>query len=104
MYALVAHAFALDLSPALVLLTTAAANLATLIPSSPGYIGPFEAGVLLVLAGVGGIARSLALSYAIVLHAALYLPITLVGLVFWSKLQLDWAVLRRARTEEVVPS
>ncbi|MCX2726370.1 lysylphosphatidylglycerol synthase transmembrane domain-containing protein [Thermomicrobium sp. 4228-Ro] len=104
MYALVARAFALDLSLVLILLTTAVANLATLIPSSPGYIGPFEAGVLLVLAGVAGVPRPLAFSYAIVLHAALYLPITLVGLAFWSKLQLDWAVLRRARTEEVVPS
>jgi len=104
MYALVARAFGLDLALTIVLLTTAVANLATLIPSSPGYIGPFEAGVLLVVAGLAGIPRSVSLSYALVLHAALYLPITLVGLAFWSKLQLDWALLRRARSEEVVPS
>jgi uncharacterized protein (TIRG00374 family) len=104
MYACVARAFGLDLALTIVLLTTAVANLATLIPSSPGYIGPFEAGVLLVVAGLAGIPRSVSLSYALVLHAALYLPITLVGLAFWSKLQLDWALLRRARSEEVVPS
>ncbi|MCX7624031.1 MAG: lysylphosphatidylglycerol synthase transmembrane domain-containing protein [Thermomicrobium sp.] len=104
MYALVARAFDVDLSVPIVLLTTAVANLATLIPSSPGYIGPFEAGVLLVLAGVAGVSRAVALSYAIVLHTALYVPITLVGLIYWSKLQLDWAVLRRTRTEEVVTS
>ncbi len=104
MYALVAQAFALPLTVPHVLLTTAVANLATLIPSSPGYVGPFEAAVVLVLAGVAGVPRAIALSYAIVLHAALYIPITLLGLAFWSKLQLDWAVLRRARSGEVVPS
>jgi uncharacterized protein (TIRG00374 family) len=102
MYAAVARAFGLELSAAIVLLTTAVANLATLIPSSPGYLGPFEAGVLLVLAGLAGVPRTIAFSYAIVLHAALYFPITLVGLLSWSKLQLDWVAIRRAESEEAV--
>ncbi|GBD21519.1 hypothetical protein HRbin28_01968 [bacterium HR28] len=100
MYGLIARGFGLDLSAALVLLATAVANLATLIPSSPGYVGPFEAGILLALSGLAGLPRAAVFSYAIVLHGALYLPITLVGLAFWWQHQLSWSVIRRTRVEE----
>lgn len=99
-YAVVAQAFDLQLGLLIILLTTAVANLATLIPSSPGYVGPFEAGVLLVLFGVVGISRELALSYALVLHAVLYLPVTLWGLLFWWRESLSWRELRRTSVEE----
>ena len=69
------------LTPAATLLTTGVANLATLIPSSPGYVGAFETGVSLVLNGALGVDSALALSYAIVVHAALLFPVTLYGAV-----------------------
>lgn len=100
MYLLVARAFSLDISPSGILLVTAVANLATLIPSSPGYVGPFEAGVVLALNGALGINRELALSYAVVLHAALYFPVTLLGLFFWWRESLSWREVRRAATVE----
>jgi uncharacterized membrane protein YbhN (UPF0104 family) len=91
----------LGLSPADILLVTAIANLATLIPSSPGYVGPFEAGVLLALVGAIGLERELALSYAVVVHAALYFPITIWGLFYWWRESLSWRdVQRRLSTEE----
>ncbi len=96
MYLLVAQGFNLDVSPLAILMVTAVANLATLIPSSPGYVGPFETGVLLVLNGALGIERELALSYAIVVHAALYFPVTILGLVFWWRESLSWREVRRA--------
>ena len=68
------------------LLTTGVANLATLVPASPGYVGTFEAGVTLAIAGALELPRGLALSYAIVVHAALWLPVTLVGAVAWWRL------------------
>jgi len=101
MYGIIARGFGLPLSIPLVLLTTAIANLATLLPSSPGYVGPFEAGVTLVLTGVAAIARERALSYALVLHVALYVPITLLGLVFWWRESLSWRVIRTSTTERV---
>lgn len=101
MYYFIAQGFNLDISPSAVLMVTAVANLATLIPSSPGYVGPFEAGVLLVLAGALGIQREAALSYAVVVHAALYFPITLVGFFFWWRESLSWRDLRDA--EESIP-
>lgn len=100
MYGLIARGFDLHVSPWAILMVTAAANLATLIPSSPGYVGPFENGVLLVLAGALDVAREPALSYAIVLHAALLFPVTLLGFAFWWRESLSWRDVRRA--EEAV--
>jgi len=70
-------------------LTTGIANLATLVPSSPGYVGPFEAAVILVLSGALELSRELALSYAILIHALLYFPVTIWGLIEWSRLHLS---------------
>ncbi len=70
-------------------LTTGIANLATLVPSSPGYVGPFEAAVILVLSGALGLTRELALSYAILLHALLYFPVTIWGAIEWSRFHLS---------------
>jgi uncharacterized protein (TIRG00374 family) len=76
------------------LMTTGVANMATLIPSSPGYIGQFEFGVRLVLNGALGIPESQALAYAILVHAALYFPITIVGLVEWFRRQLSLSSIK----------
>lgn len=97
MYLAIAPAFRLPLGPAEALLTTAVANLATLIPSTPGYIGVFETGVGLVLNGLLGYDRALALSYAIVVHAALYFPITLWGLYYWARAHLSFGAMRTIR-------
>ncbi len=99
-YALISVGFGLGLSPAAILLVTAVANLATLVPSSPGYVGAFEAGVVLALAGAIGIQHDLALSYAIVVHAALYFPITLIGLYFWGRESLSWSDMRKQLAPE----
>jgi glycosyltransferase 2 family protein len=100
MYFMIAVGFGLQVGIAAILLVTAVANLATLIPSSPGYVGPFEAGVLLALVGAIGVQREIALSYAIVVHAALYLPITLWGLFYWWRESLSWSQVRHVATEE----
>lgn len=92
MYWTVARAFgdplAGALTPAAALLVTAIANLATLVPSGPGYVGTFEAGVLLAVNGALGIGRGLALSFAVLLHLLLWLPVTLWGAVEWWRLGL----------------
>lgn len=100
MYLVISFGFGLELGIAAILLVTAVANLATLIPSSPGYVGPFEAGVLLALVGAVGIQREVAISFAIVVHAALYLPITLWGLGYWWRESFTWRDMRRLAAEE----
>lgn len=87
MYWTVARAFgdplAAAMTPSGALLTTAIGNLATLVPSGPGYVGTFEAGVLLAVNGALGISRGLALSYAVLLHVILWLPVTVWGAIEW---------------------
>ncbi len=100
MYWLIAPAFRLPIAAAGALMTTAVANLATLIPSTPGYIGVFESGVVLVVNGVLGIERELALSYAIVVHAALYFPITIWGLYYWFRTHLSFRAIRTGAEHE----
>jgi hypothetical protein len=97
MYALVARAFGLHLSVAGAMLTTGVANLFTLVPSSPGYIGPFEAGVLLVCQQILKLDTEASAAYALVLHATLYFPITVWGLYYWFQQHLS---LRNVRAYE----
>jgi uncharacterized protein (TIRG00374 family) len=81
-------------------MTTAAANLGTLVPSSPGYIGVFDSIAKVVLAGVFGVVTSQALSYVIVLHAALYFPITFVGLFYMVRESVSWGELAALEKKE----
>ena len=91
-YWTVAQAFGVPLStamsPAGALLTTAIGNLATLVPSGPGFVGTFEAGILLAVNGALGVGRGLALSYAVLLHALLWLPVTIWGGIEWWRLAI----------------
>jgi glycosyltransferase 2 family protein len=82
------------------LLTTGVANLSTLIPGAPGYIGQFEYGVKIVLNGAFGVPESQALAYAILVHAALYFPITLLGLIEWFRRSLTVRDLSREPASE----
>jgi glycosyltransferase 2 family protein len=77
-------------------LTTGVANLATLIPSSPGYVGAFETGVLLVVEGAFGVNGALALSYAFLVHAALFFPVTIAGLIVAWRERLSLRAIRDA--------
>ena len=65
-------------------------NLATTIPSAPGYVGTFDTPGIAVLAAYG-VDRDLAFGYTIVLHAALWFPITILGAWFFRREQLAWS-------------
>lgn len=82
------------------LLTTGVANLATLVPAAPGYIGTFEAGVVLAVNGALDVPRGLALSYAILVHAALWFPVTIWGAVEWWRQHLSLAQARGLGAEQ----
>jgi len=98
MFWMVALAFSnLNLSLAAVFMTLAVANLATLVPSTPGYVGPFDLAAKLVLVEVFTVSQGLAASYVILLHAALYLPVTLVGLYYWLQSQLSFKEVEQVR-------
>ena len=78
MYYVLMFAFPVVPSAALAVLTTAVANLGTLVPSSPGYVGVFDFIGRSVLAQFG-VPEEAALAYVLVVHAALVVPVTLLG-------------------------
>ena len=77
-------------------------NLFTAIPSTPGYIGTFDAPGIAMLTAFG-VDPEISASYTLLLHAALWLPITIVGGLFFSKVGLDWnKEIVQANMEEVL--
>ena len=58
-------------------------TLSTLLPSTPGYVGTFEA-VTRHAWELTGASPEMALSAALLVHAVLWAPITLVGLGWWA--------------------
>jgi hypothetical protein len=74
-------------------LATGIVNLSTLIPQAPGYLGVFEVVGIGVLVGAFGVDRGAATSYVFLLHVALYLPVTLLGVVFLARESLSWREL-----------
>ena len=64
-------------------------NLFTIIPSSPGYIGTFDAPAIALLSALE-IDQQLAAGYTLLLHAALWLPVTLIGAYFFTRKGMHW--------------
>lgn len=94
-YWFVMHAFPFEVSFPVLMLMTAVVNLFTTIPSSPGYIGTFDAPGIAVLRRFG-VEQSVAAGYTLVLHVALWLPITLLGAFFMLRESIGWRDIDRA--------
>jgi uncharacterized membrane protein YbhN (UPF0104 family) len=77
------------------MLMTAVVNLFTTIPSTPGYVGTFDAPGIAVLTQFG-VPQAIAAGYTIVLHIALWLPITLLGAFFMLRESVGWRDMERA--------
>jgi uncharacterized membrane protein YbhN (UPF0104 family) len=74
------------------------ANLFTTIPAAPGNVGTFDLPGIAVLEAYG-ISQAVATSYTLTLHAALWLPITLVGFYFMARAGLSWNKVQAEYTE-----
>jgi uncharacterized protein (TIRG00374 family) len=83
------HAFPFHVSFFALMLMNGIVNLATTIPSAPGYVGTFDAPGIAVLAAYN-VPLAIATAYTLVLHAALWLPITLLGAYYFFKEGLRW--------------
>jgi len=88
-YWFVMHAFPFTVSFFALMLMNGIVNLATTIPSAPGYVGTFDAPGIAVLEAFG-VPSSAAAGYTIVLHAALWLPITLLGAFYMMRESVSW--------------
>ncbi len=88
-YWFVMHGFEFHVPFYVLMLMTAVVNLATTLPSSPGYIGTFDAPGIRILVQFG-VPGPIAAGYTLVLHAALWLPITLLGIFYMLKESIAW--------------
>lgn len=88
-YWLVMHAFDFQVSFFALMLMNGIVNLATTIPSAPGYVGTFDAPGIAVLTAYG-VDQGVAAGYTLVLHAALWLPITLLGAYYMMREGIRW--------------
>jgi uncharacterized protein (TIRG00374 family) len=76
-YWFVMHAFQFSISFIGLMLMNGVVNLTTTLPSAPGYVGTFEVGARVLEAL--GVEYGLAFGYTVVLHVALWFPITALG-------------------------
>lgn len=95
-YWFVMHAFDFEVSFFVLMVMTAVVNLATTLPSSPGYVGTFDTPGIKTLTAYG-VGETIAASYTLVLHAALWLPITLLGFFYLYRQGLGWGDFKRAQ-------
>ncbi len=98
-YWFVMHAFDFSVSFFALMLMNGIVNLATTIPSAPGYIGTFDAPGIAVL-GAYGIDQATAAGYTLTLHVALWLPITLLGAYYLAREGIKWSDSIRAEMGE----
>lgn len=88
-YWFVMQAFPFEVSFFTLMLMNGIVNLATTIPSAPGYVGTFDAPGIAVLQAYG-VEKAVAAGYTLVLHVALWLPITVLGLYFMAREGIHW--------------
>jgi len=92
-YYVVSLCFDFHLPVYVAFVTLAIVNFGTLIPAGPGYVGTFEFFCVSALSLVS-VDKSVALSYALVLHAVLVIPITVIGLMYFVKDHVSLAEMR----------
>lgn len=102
-YWFVMHAFDFTVSFFALMLMTAVVNLATTLPSTPGYVGTFDEPGIEILK-LYNVPADLAAGYTLVLHAALWLPITLLGFWYMARQGVKWSdfgeAMASARNQE----
>jgi hypothetical protein len=86
-------AFGIPADPAMALLLQGVIVFGIAVPSSPGYIGVFEAAIVLAL-GLHGIPQDRAFAYAATYHVTTFIPITLLGAGSVIQSGLGWRAMR----------
>jgi glycosyltransferase 2 family protein len=92
-YWFVMQAFPFRVSFFALMLMNGIVNLATTLPSAPGYVGTFDAPGIAVLTAYR-VQPEIAAGYTLLLHAALWLPITLLGAYYMARESLRWGQVR----------
>jgi uncharacterized protein (TIRG00374 family) len=97
-YWFVMHAFNFSVGFFALMLMNGVVNLATTIPSAPGYLGTFDLPGIAVLEAYN-VATEIATSYTFTLHFALWFPVTVLGLYLMAREGIQWsATVAEARS------
>ncbi|MEA2030344.1 MAG: lysylphosphatidylglycerol synthase transmembrane domain-containing protein [candidate division Zixibacteria bacterium] len=91
-------AFGLDLPIDAAFVVLVVVSISILIPSSPGFVGVYHAGAVWAMMRYG-VPKADALSCALVLHAAQYIVVTLMGFYFLKKEHLSLKRLEEEATD-----
>jgi glycosyltransferase 2 family protein len=87
-YMLILPAFDLPLNPIWALMAMCVTNLGILVPSSPGYVGPFQYFCMMAL-GIFGVPRETGLGFAVMAFFLTYVPVTTWGLAAIAYYRID---------------
>jgi glycosyltransferase 2 family protein len=98
-YWLVMQAFDFQVSFFALMLMNGIVNLATIIPAAPGYVGTFDLPFITLLKAYN-VPAEIASSFTLLLHATLWLPITLLGGYYFAREGLKWGTTEYRNTEE----
>ncbi len=93
-YWFVMHAFDFRVPFFALMLMNGVVNLATTLPSAPGYVGTFDTPGIAVLVAYG-VDKAVAAAYTLTLHAALWFPVTALGAYYALRAGLNWRELAR---------
>jgi len=93
------RAFGLPVPPEAALVLQGVVGFGVALPSSPAFVGVFEAAARGTLA-LYGVDATRAVSYAVAYHVGTFIPITLLGLASLSRMRLHLAQLRSAPAED----
>ena len=97
LYYWVMVAFGFDSGIPSLVLGMVAANLATVLPSSPGYVGTFDVPLRAALSETSGVAAATASSYTVLTHALLLVPVVVLGAVLLSREDLSIRALSHGK-------
>jgi uncharacterized protein (TIRG00374 family) len=95
-YWCVMHAFPFRVSFFALMLMNGVVNLATTLPAAPGYVGTFDAPGIAVLEGYR-VPTGIAAGYTIVLHIALWVPITVLGAYYLAREGIKWGEVQEMK-------
>jgi hypothetical protein len=94
------RAFGLDLDFSVAVFFNSGLGFIVAVPAAPGFWGTYEFAARIMLVGLWAQETSKVLAFAVGFHIAGFLPVTLMGLYYASRLGLSLSGV--ARTEEVV--
>jgi len=91
LYWSVSLAFGLGLNLGQLMLLNGVVNMVLLIPAAPGGLGTFDAAGRAMLPAFGVLAEP-ALGFTLILRIALWVPITLIGAIYFAREGLKWTM------------